>query len=351
MARRTFETLNAMRGIAAIGVVLFHGRSLWHGAVAPHGYLAVDIFFMLSGFVIAHAYEGRLRGGLRVAEFAKIRIIRFYPLYGLGLALGIARYLMLKAGHNPDALPTVDLVMATLTGLAFLPCPLPSHGYDLFILNPPSWSLFYELAVNVAFAAMAPRLSKVMLGAIVAVSGICLLPLVLAAGNADLGANGLDIGAGVARTVFSFGLGVLIYRSAPKIPTIPPLLVLLAVALVVGLPVASPYYDLACILLVSPLLLMAGASSEPPVLLHRAFIYLGLISFPLYAVHRPLLALAPNVAHVLHLSQPVAGSLIVIGLLALCPLLDRFYDAPLRRWLSRRFKERLARDPAEAAAP
>src|ERR1700761_6040207 len=121
MARRTFETLNAMRGIAAIGVVLFHGRALWHGAVAPHGYLAVDIFFMLSGFVIAHAYEERLRLGLSVAEFAKIRIIRFYPLYALGLTLGITRYLMLKMAHNADALPTVDLVMATLTGLVFLP--------------------------------------------------------------------------------------------------------------------------------------------------------------------------------------------------------------------------------------
>jgi peptidoglycan/LPS O-acetylase OafA/YrhL len=351
MARRTFETLNAMRGIAAIGVVLFHGQALWRGAVAPHGYLAVDIFFMLSGFVIAHAYEERFRRGLKVAEFAKIRIIRFYPLYGLGLALGLVRYLMLKIGHNADALPSTELVLATLTGLVFLPFPLPSHTYDLFLLNPPSWSLFYELVINVCYASVALRLGKVTLAAVVVISGICLVPLVLAAGSADLGANAFDIGAGVARTVFSFGLGVLIYRTRPEVPNISPLLVLAGVALVVGLPLSSPYYDLACIVLVSPLLLIFGAGSEPPPLLHRPFVFLGLISFPLYAVHRPILAIGPNVAHMLHLSQPLAGGVIVVGLLVVCPLLDRYYDAPLRRWLSLRFKERVLRDPAEAAAP
>src|ERR1700761_1914630 len=96
MAGRKFETLDGLRGIAALAVVLYHLPLPLH-ALAPRGYLAVDLFFLMSGFVVAAAYEERLLSGLSTAAFALVRLKRLWPLYGLGVVLGVFTFSLVRA--------------------------------------------------------------------------------------------------------------------------------------------------------------------------------------------------------------------------------------------------------------
>ena len=140
-----------MRGVAAITVVLFHGARLAGVQTMPHGYLAVDMFFALSGFVISRAYDRRLAADWTPLPFFRLRLVRFYPLYALGLALGATREMLLLATHNHFALPAPLLFGALAAAALFLPFPLEQRDNYLFAMNPPSWSLLYELLVNVAY--------------------------------------------------------------------------------------------------------------------------------------------------------------------------------------------------------
>src|SRR6185437_6209521 len=83
--RHAYATLDGLRGVAALAVVLYHYAS---DLIAPHGYLAVDLFFAMSGFVIASAYEAKLKDGLDVRGFLGIRAKRLAPLWMLGAIVG-----------------------------------------------------------------------------------------------------------------------------------------------------------------------------------------------------------------------------------------------------------------------
>src|ERR1700712_1409072 len=90
MGLRRYHTLDALRGLAAIAVVGFHiSQVKLEPVLVPYGYLAVDFFFVLSGAVVAHAYEKQLRAGLSWQAFFVKRVIRLYPLALLGTALGL----------------------------------------------------------------------------------------------------------------------------------------------------------------------------------------------------------------------------------------------------------------------
>jgi peptidoglycan/LPS O-acetylase OafA/YrhL len=67
--KHLFSALDAMRGIAAVSVVFYHAGIHSGLPLLPHAYLAVDLFFVLSGFVIAHAYEEKLHHGMTVGKF------------------------------------------------------------------------------------------------------------------------------------------------------------------------------------------------------------------------------------------------------------------------------------------
>src|ERR1700748_3183694 len=90
--KQHFEILDGMRGIAAISVVVFHFMEViitdYSQNFIGHGFLAVDFFFCLSGFVIAYAYDDRIRQ-MGKANFFKARLIRLRPLVILGSVLGL----------------------------------------------------------------------------------------------------------------------------------------------------------------------------------------------------------------------------------------------------------------------
>src|SRR5438105_11499913 len=151
---RTFHGLDAMRGIAAIAVMLFHASSVFGPWMAPSGYLAVDLFFVMSGFVIAHSYEHRLPE-LGVRNFMTIRLIRFLPFFYLGGLVGLIRLVLLSIAGRADAGP-----IASIAYFLFLPAPPSSvNGQALSPLNSPGWSLLFEIYVNLAYAVLLPKLS------------------------------------------------------------------------------------------------------------------------------------------------------------------------------------------------
>ena len=348
----SFNTLNAMRGIAAIGVMVFHGATLLGVQYFPRGYLAVDLFFVLSGFVIGHAYDPRLAAGMGWRTFARIRLIRFYPLYLLGLSIGIVRELGLIATHNDYAFGPSGLLLSIAAALFFIPMPLPQRDYTLFTLNIPSWSLMYELIANIAYAVAFPRLTNKVLMVLTGGAGVLLAAYVLWTGTVDIGGHAADIPGALVRTAFSFGTALLIFRLGVRGIRVPPILILLAVGLCLIVPdVVGVAYDLIFVLLISPLLVVLGASAEPSPAMRKGFIWLGIISFPLYAIHRPVLSLTEGAAKAAGLSGYWMGALAMVAIVAVSSLLDRHFDGPIRRAVATRFGTRPVRDPAEAAAP
>ncbi len=327
-------TLDGMRGVAATAVVVFHSAPLF-GQLAPSAYLAVDLFFVLSGLVIAKSYEGRLlSGGLSFAEFLRLRVIRFYPIYVLGLGLGI---MTATAALLMGAADTVTWEhVAVAGGLALL--FLPGGTRDLFPLNVPAWSLFFELLVNLLYGVAIRILGNRVLLSIVGISAVLLCAVVSHYGHANMGAKWSHFGAGLARATFSFAVGVSIYRFRPPVQ-LPAWSIMALVCLILVAPVPATVrvaYDLTCILVVFPTLVAAGANVQPAC--KSAYAYLGAISYCLYAIHYPLIWMVRGMAEKVGFPAPTAGLMLLSVLFVACGWLDRFYDQPIRRRLGS-FKE------------
>lgn len=210
--KRAFVTLDGLRGLAAFAVLARH--------IFPdylfESYLAVDFFFVLSGFVLAHAYGQRLRAEMTTLDFMKVRLVRLYPLYALALGLSAVTVLtQYLHGHPPTLHTAIDYAAAIL----FLHSPA---SMGLFPLVGPSWSLFFELIANSAFAPLWRRCGNRVLAAVVAMAAIILIAAVLTrtlgfgyqsgTGVMDNGFYWTTFSAGLARVGYSFFCGVLIYQ-------------------------------------------------------------------------------------------------------------------------------------------
>ncbi|RYE91702.1 MAG: acyltransferase, partial [Oxalobacteraceae bacterium] len=215
------------------------------------------LFFVLSGFVIAYAYDDRLGSGcLRPKDFVLTRLIRFYPLYFAGLMLGLTCEIVLLAVHHPIALPLQTLAAASFSGLVFMPWPVASRNDALFPLNFPAWSLFYELAVNIVYAFMQRFLSIRVLISILFISGVALIAVIVRAGSTDVGPTINGVAAATVRTIFSFTFGLLIFRVRWQPKSLPVLVVLFGLGLAMAVPHlgggGNAAYDIVFVLGISP---------------------------------------------------------------------------------------------------
>ena len=265
--RDTFSPLNGLRGVAAIVVVIYHSRAMTGRSLAPHGYLAVDLFFVLSGFVIAHAYDRRLAAGLGAFRFFWLRVKRFYPLYLVGLLLGAAAVAM-DMLRPPASITPTEFAGTLLAGLLFLPLPWS----PLYPFNVPAWSLLCELLINLAYGLLWKWPAALAL--LAAASWLLLfLPSI----------QNADFVSGILRAGFSFPVGVFIYRYCPRSAKVPPGLVIAGLAAVL----LSPVPDKLATTLIFPLGigLLAVRETSP------GFEQLGRLSFPLYAIHYPIIQL------------------------------------------------------------
>ena len=348
--KRNYATLDGMRGLAALLVFALHAPS-YFGDLSQNGiYLAVDLFFVLSGFVLAHAYGRQMDEGMSPWRFMAVRLVRLYPLYIAGLALGlVTEVIALRAGHV--AMAPGQIAMAAGLGAAML--PTAGARYDLlYPLNLPCWSLLFELLANFAMALAWRRLSNRTLAAIIGVSLIGLVWMIFTESGpgGSSGANGgftwSTFMTGIFRVGFSFFLGILIYRKRDlvKISLSPWLaLGLVGFALAIDPPDSLwSWYDLACIVVVFPTVIALAVQTEPAVGA-RVFRFVGLTSYAVYVLHYPIQRLARG--FFLKVFQqdvaayaPWSGVGLAVFLLGLCWTVDKFYDTPVRSWLAARLK-------------
>jgi peptidoglycan/LPS O-acetylase OafA/YrhL len=276
--------LDALRGLAALLVLAFHARGLTlPREVLGHGYLAVDLFFVISGFVLARACDTGLAAG-EGGAFMRKRLKRLYPMALLGLLLGAV--IWLASGKDPSS-----TLLLLVLGLAFVPF---TAGRDVFPLNGPQWSLMWELVANLVYALVAPWLTTRRLVVLVLAGGCAHAALTLSLGTGSLGPYGHDWWAGAPRVIYGFFAGVLLARLAGegrlKIPAAPIVAILAAVVLVLSPPIPEAgraVFDLVAALAIFPLLVASAARAEVG-RLRPVLDALAGMSYALYALHIPI---------------------------------------------------------------
>ncbi|MFT4253031.1 MAG: acyltransferase [Caulobacter sp.] len=324
-------TLDAMRGVAAILVMVFHMKTYGFTAVKG-GAFAVDFFFALSGVVVAQAYTSRLQGGLPFLAFARTRLLRLYPMYLVGLGIGLAKAVAeILLGAN-GALSFGALGVSVVSGLFMLPSPATDI---LFPLNGPAWSLFFELVVNFAFAAFLVRWATRSVFLACVGAAIALVTLSILKGDTAFGFTWSTFLGGLSRVALGFCVGVffqrvgLIRQRSASWTFLAPIAGLALLVIAPG-PDLGNLYALPAILVVSPFLLWLGGRWEAPVGARKACETLGLISYPLYIIHGPSLGVASFLAKKLGLPLVVWGPLAAVGLVAVSWGLGRIIDPWMR---------------------
>lgn len=359
-----YELLDGLRGVAALMVIFYHVGECFATSTRDqwinHGYLAVDFFFVLSGFVIGYAYDGRWKRGLTSGGFLLRRIIRLQPMVIIGVTLGVISFLIQGCEQwNGKSVSTGAVLLSLLLGLFMLPAlpgtaPEVRGNGEMFPLNGPSWSLFFEYIGSIFYALFLHRLSTRMLRIFTAVSGIGLAAIAIGNGSGDyhLGvgwtAEGGGFWMGLVRMTFSFSIGLLLSRDFKPIKIRSAfwlcsalIITVLAVPYIGGAEkpmIANGIYDTICTLIIFPAIVYIGASGKTTDR-HSANTceFLGAISYPVYIIHYPFMYLMYAWAwkngygfdHVWYVA-----SAIVITVIILAWLLLKYYDEPLRRYLS-----------------
>ncbi len=342
--KHRFVLLDGLRGIAAMLVVQRHVSPLFF-QVLPSAYLAVDLFFVLSGFVIAFAYEEKLKSSrISFKRFMILRLLRLYPLYILAFLLML--YFYVDTGGTIGETGRTSLLVGTIFSLVFLPSPIAlSFNQGLFVVLP-AWSLFNELVVNVAYGLAVKWLNTRKIAIIMAISGALLVFAVYKFGKLDVGFHRHDLYGGMARVFYSFFAGVLIFRyrhlSRP-LPAAVGGLCMLALVAVLCLPVTAglrPVYDIAAALIILPALVFVSSSVRMGEASGKACLFIGSASYAVYVLHVPFGEWTMHIFPLLFGTAaenyaPWAGIVFLTVLVVIGWALDKYFDAPIRRYLSK----------------
>ncbi len=346
-----FPLLDGLRGVAAGAVLLYHARQILDDRLpSTSAYLAVDFFFMLSGFVVCAAYGQRLKTGLTWSRFMTIRLIRLWPMLAIGAVLGGAVWTVNRVLERAPH-PLEQGLLITASAALLLPSGL-LLGTQAYPADNPIWSLFFEIGAN-ALYAWRTRGRDLLVRTAVVLSLVILGLLAWHDGTiANFGFN--DLGAfvaGVPRVIVPFALGVLVYqqtlhRRLSRVPAWLPVL-LLVVALYFE-PLAQAWiYDLTVVAVIFPLIVALAAGCRLGEVGTRLTWWCGELSYPAYLIHQPILRAFRACERMAHVRLSFTGELAVTitATLALSWLVLRFVDKPVRRALDRRFlKDRNQRE-------
>lgn len=355
-----YNILDGLRGIAALMVVCFHLFEAFATSHLDqrinHGYLAVDFFFILSGFVVGYAYDDRWKK-MTVAEFLKRRFIRLHPMVVMGAVIGAVMFYF--QGCSVWDVSTVSismLLVATLLNALLIPAAPGSEirGLgEMYPLNGPSWSLFFEYIGNILYAFFIRKLPTRALSVLVLLAGCGLAAFAIWGPLGDIcvgfAMDGVNMTGGSLRLLFAFSAGLLLSRVFKPIHIKGAFWICsLAVVALLSVPRIggsehlwmNGLYDTVCAVVFFPLLVYLGASGKTTdKITTRVCKFLGDISYPLYMVHYPFIYLyyawVKNENLTFEQSLPGAAAL-VVGSVILAYLCLKLYDEPVRRFLTKR---------------
>jgi len=359
-----YHILDGLRGIAAIVVVCFHVFEAFATSHVDqrinHGYLAVDFFFLLSGFVVGYAYDDRW-GTMKTKDFIKRRIIRLHPMVVMGALIGgILFYFQGCDVWDVSAVSAGMLLLATFINALLIPAT-PQHEIrgltEMYPLNGPSWSLFFEYIGNILYAIFIRKLSTKALAVFILLAGCGLATFAIAGPSGDIcvgfALDGENMVGGSLRLLFSFSAGLLLSRIFnPTYVKGAFWICSLAVIVLLSIPRLGGYdylwvnglYDTFCFAVAFPLLVYLGASGKTTDwVTTRICKFLGDISYPLYMVHYPFIYLyyAWVKNENLTFMESFPGAFVLVtGSILLAYFCLKYYDEPVRRFLTNRFLRR-----------
>ena len=366
-----YEILDGLRGVAAMIVVAFHLFETYSKGpvfqILNHGYLAVDFFFVLSGFVIGYAYDDRW-GKMSIGGFFKRRLVRLHPMVIMGTFIGALLYYFSDCAAFPPISQTSwqKVIAMMLLGFTMLPATLNMdiRGWgETNPLNGPAWSLQYEYIANILYATVIRHFSKTVLAIFVAFTAFLTLNLTMnwdmfnvfeprnyaaftVIGGWSISPDQICIGA--TRLLYPFFAGLLISRVNKLIKVKAGFWwcsLLIAVILVMprigGMDKMwmNGIYESIVILFLFPLIVSMGAGSKVSGRSVSVCKFFGEISYPLYITHYPLVYV--QVAWVrshpdasLGTSIFVSVSIYILAIIVAYASL-KLYDIPVREWLKR----------------
>ena len=347
--KKHFEVLDGLRGVAAIGVVIFHFMEIIipdpKNNFIAHAYLAVDFFFCLSGFVIAYAYDNRLEK-IGAWQFFKLRLIRLHPLVVIGSILGLLTFIFDPFSSLFDVYSGKAFLMFVCSCL-LIPYPLVQERYfNFFHLNPPTWSLFWEYVANIFYAFIFVKLRKTALCILTIIAAILLCSEAYRSGHLSVGWGGDNFTGGGIRVFYSFLGGMLVYRMNWIIKSKLGffwLSLLLMIAFFIPFTGKIDYItDAVIILFYFPLLIALGAGARLTSFSHKVCTFSGNISYPLYMVHYPFIWMFFSY---LEQRKPPMNEMILITCIGVILLIGFAYlvmikiDIPVRAYLKDKMNE------------
>ena len=364
-----YALLDGLRGVAAMLVVWYHVFEGFQFAgnkpvidFINHGYLAVDFFFMLSGFVIGYAYDDRWGKSLSMGGFFRRRLIRLHPMVMLGALIGAVSFL-LTGMERWDGTHSTMLLTLTALVCSWLMIPaLPGMQRDvrgngeMFPLNGPCWSLFFEYIGNILYALIIRRLSTCILAWLTALL-CCALTWFAVTNQSGYGSIGVgwtidttNLLGGTLRMLCPLTIGMLMSRVFKPIKNVRGAFWICAVLLLAlfhvpfidgGSPMSlNGIFEAVCIICIFPFIVWLGASGTTTDKTSRHICrFLGDISFPLYIVHYPLMYafymwLIKTELYTFSETWPIAISTMACSI-CIAWLSLRFYDEPVRKWLKK----------------
>lgn len=341
-----YPILDGLRGTAAILVVTYHLFEAYFPVPANHpmhhGYLAVDFFYLLSGFVVGYAYDDRWGRGMSLAGFFKIRLIRLHPLVILGTLIGAICFWLDPYTNGQAHVSLLKLTGVMLLGFTLLPAPDIRGWGETHPLDGPCWSLLQEYIANIIYALFGRKMSKPVLWVIVGISAIALTGVAIWHGDVATGWGYDTCWIAIVRMMCPFFAGLLLFRLGKliRIPMAYPVCSLILIGLFF-LPTFknNGIYEAACIIIAFPIVVAAGAGGAISGRWAKLCQFSGAISYPIYILHYPFIYIYTAWVAVKH-PAPAQIVPVAIGLFFFFILLAytalKLYDEPVRAWLKKK---------------
>lgn len=363
-AKPHYPILDGLRGVAAVIVVAFHifeAQSNSHyDQIINHGYLAVDFFFVLSGFVIGYAYDDRW-GKLTIGGFFKRRLQRLQPMVVMGMLIGALCFyfgdsVLWPTIHN---VPIWKMLLIMLIGFTLIPVPIEwdIRGWqEMHPLDGPGWSLFFEYIANILYAVGFRKLPKAALTILVLISAGVLVQYAVTCKSGDMtggwSLNEEQLRIGFTRLMYPFFAGLLLSRVV-KPGNIKNAFLYCSILLAIIFMIPrigdaqqnwmNGLYESLSIILAFPLVVYLGASGTiKGIRENKICQFLGEISYPIYITHYAFIYLYTAWAsdhHNAAFGQKFGYGLLTFSVSILFGYVSlKYYDEPVRAWLKRKWK-------------